>query len=294
MNTQIQAVNTDSQLPFAIGDIQGCCGDLTALLASIQYAQHQRPIWFTGDLVNRGPDSLASLRLIKSMGPRAIAVLGNHDLHLLAVAAGIRPPSKSDTFTEILNAPDANQLIDWLRRLPLAHYQHGHLLVHAGAYPLWNLQQLMTQAQQVQTQLRGDQWEIALKQMYGNEPSHWTPNLTGADLARFTINAFTRMRWIDSNARLDLLSKEGSAPVDPKSAKAASSPPALFPWYEHPSPAWKGATIVFGHWSTQGLINRPDIVGLDTGCLWGGSLTAMDLQNRKTYSVSCAQHQVPG
>jgi bis(5'-nucleosyl)-tetraphosphatase (symmetrical) len=291
LNTQTYAVNTALQLPFAIGDIQGCCGDLNALLLTIQYEQHQRPIWFTGDLVNRGPDSLASLRLIKSMGSRAIAVLGNHDLHLLAVAAGIRPPSKSDTFFEILNAPDANELIDWLRCLPLAHYEHGHLLVHAGAYPLWSLQQLMAQAQQVQTQLQGNQWQIALKQMYGNEPSLWSPNLTDADQSRFTINAFTRMRWIDSQARLDLISKEGSSPVAPSDAK---SPTTLFPWYEYPSPAWKGTTIVFGHWSTQGLINRPSVIGLDTGCLWGGSLTAMDLQNRQTYSVSCAQHQAPG
>jgi bis(5'-nucleosyl)-tetraphosphatase (symmetrical) len=273
-----------SKLPFAIGDLQGCSAELHLLLAAIKIQEHDRPIWFAGDLVNRGPNSLNTIRLLMGLGSRVRVVLGNHDLHLLAMAADIRKPKSNDTAAEILDAPDAKEIIDWLRTQPLAIYQHDHLMVHAGLYPWWTVQQLLALTKEVESKLRGDDWKASLAQLYGNTPTCWSNALSGFDRFRFVINACTRMRLIDSLGNLEFESKES----------ALQLPDGYSAWFSHPNIEALKTTIVFGHWSTQGLLLNKNLIGLDTGCVWGGKLTAVDLANRQLTQVNCAQHQVPG
>lgn len=270
---------------WAVGDLQGCCESLDALLAqpSIAADSHAR-FWFAGDLVNRGPCSLATLRRVKAMGARAITVLGNHDLHLLAVAAGVRPPGKSDTLQEILDAPDAIELIDWLRMQPLAHLEHGHLLVHAGVLPDWTAEQANALAEEIGSVLRGPLWQAFLSQMYGNEPSRWQDSLQGSDRLRVIVNALTRMRFCTAAGDIDLKAKD----------KAGAPPPGLMPWFDVPQRASADATVVFGHWSTLGVVERPNLLALDSGCVWGGQLTAICLETREKVQVQCPQYQKPG
>ncbi len=271
-------------LPFAIGDLQGCCSDLQGLLNALRYQEHERPIWCVGDLVNRGPQSLKTLRLLMSLGERVQVVLGNHDLHLLAMAAGVRKLNSKDTASEILNAPDAKTVLDWVRQQPLAIFKHNHLMVHAGLYPWWSIAELLQLTEEVHHQLRGPNWIDFLTTIYGNTPTHWHPSLKGSERSRFIINACTRMRLVDSSGQLELISKEG----------AGDYPAGFRPWFEHPNLEQVDSTIVFGHWSTQGLVRYKNVIGLDTGCVWGGQLSAMDLQTRELIQVSCEQHQAPG
>lgn len=263
---------------WLIGDIQGCCAPLRALLAhpDIGSDPHAR-LWFAGDLVNRGPQSLEALRTIAGLGERAVTVLGNHDLHLIAVYAGIRKQGQSDTLTDILDAPDVDDLIDWLRHRPLAHYEQGHLLVHAGVPAAWSVEKTLNLAAEVQDALRGKDWRRHLANMFGNEPRAWADTLRGEQRQRYIVNALTRMRMCAENGELNLSHKGPPEKRD-----------GLMPWFELPDRGAAGATVVFGHWSALGLHMTPHVIGLDTGCVWGRQLTAVRLHDRKLVQISCA------
>lgn len=268
---------------WAIGDLQGCCQALDRLLEHPDIASDTNArFWFAGDLVNRGPTSLATLRRVIALGDRAVTVLGNHDLHLLGVAAGVRKAGKSDTIADILAASDADALLDWVRAQPLAHYEAGHLLVHAGVLPGWSAADTLARAAEVQTVLRGPNWRDFLTEMYGNSPHSWNDSLTGPDRLRVIVNMLTRMRFCSPQGRMDFDAKEG----------AAGSPQGYLPWFDAPRRGAPDDTIVFGHWSALGLVERPRLLGLDTGCVWGGQLTAIRLYDRKRVQISCAQ--LPG
>lgn len=269
---------------FVIGDLQGCRPKLTELLERIQTVCPNPKLIFVGDLVNRGPNSLATLREVRALGDTANVVLGNHDLHLLAVANKIRKQHPSDTLDDILHAPDRDELLDWLRHLPLALYEDGHLMVHAGVPPQWSAQQTLALAHEVETVLRGPDWVEFLKQMYGNEPARWDDALTGADRLRCIVNALTRIRFCAADGTMDLTASKG----------VETALPDHMPWFEVPGRKTEDVTVVFGHWSTLGLMLRPNLISLDTGCLWGGQLTAVSLGERTVIQVDCPQYQRPG
>jgi len=267
-----------------IGDLQGCLASLRELLTA---ASAKGRLLFLGDLVNRGPSSLETLRFVRDLGDRAVALLGNHDLHLLAVAAGIRPLHHNDTLQEILDAPDRGPLLDWLRARPLAHMEAGALFVHAGVLPQWTVAKTLALAAEVQACLRGPDDKSFLRQMYGNAPARWDDGLVGADRLRCVINALTRVRFVSADGTMDFKVKEG----------ASAAPPGYVPWFDHPDrathPARGGVPVVFGHWSTLGLLDRPDAVCLDTGCVWGGKLTAMRWPVRTLVQVTCPRSASP-
>jgi bis(5'-nucleosyl)-tetraphosphatase (symmetrical) len=269
-------------VPFVIGDIQGCQDALHSLVERIDASAAPDgatpPLWLVGDLVNRGPRSLATLRWAIANERRITAVLGNHDLHLLAAAAGIRPLHRSDTLDEILAAPDAADLIDWVRRRPLAHLEGGHLLVHAGVLPQWSAQRTVELASEVELVLRGPRWIDFLRVMYGNMPARWSDSLAGADRLRVIVNALTRLRFCTPDGTMEFNAKQG----------ADAPPPGHLPWFDAPGRASADTTVVFGHWSALGLLMRPNLIALDTGCVWGGALTAVRLSDRAIVRVSCA------
>lgn len=268
---------------YVIGDLQGCASqfeELQHLLAADAFAR----LILAGDLINRGPQSLQTLRTVMAMGERARSVLGNHDLHLLAVACGIRPLHKDDTLHDILDAPDRDELVDWLRRRPLAIYEQGHLIVHAGMLPQWDLEQALALAGEVEAMLRGDGWIDFLTHMYGNQPARWSDELRGYDRLRCIINAFTRVRYCQADGTMDFATKDG----------AKAPPPGLMPWFDVPGRRTAETPVVFGHWSTLGLVMRPDLIALDTGCVWGGKLTAVRLEDRALFQVACPQAKQPG
>lgn len=269
---------------FVIGDLQGCRGELDLLLDRIEAKAPRARLVFVGDLVNRGPDSLGCLRRIRAMADRAQIVLGNHDLHLLAVANGIRPRGRSDTLEALLAAPDLHDLLQWLRQQPLSLMAEGHLIVHAGVLPQWTTEQTLALADEVSTVLRGSDWLDFLAQMYGNEPAQWHDDLQGADRLRCIVNALTRLRFCTVQGEMEFTSKEG--PEKP--------PAGYMPWFDVPERLTQETPVVFGHWSTLGLILRPNVIGLDTGCVWGGKLSALRLSDRQLVQVDCPQHQQPG
>jgi len=269
---------------FVIGDLQGCRGELDLLLDRIEAKAPRARLVFVGDLVNRGPDSLGCLRRIRAMADRAQIVLGNHDLHLLAVANGIRPRGRSDTLEALLAAPDLHDLLQWLRQQPLSLMAEGHLIVHAGVLPQWTTEQTLALADEVSTVLRGSDWLDFLAQMYGNEPAQWHDDLQGDDRLRCIVNGLTRLRFCTAQGEMEFATKEG--PEQP--------PPGYMPWFDVPERLTQETTIVFGHWSTLGLILRPNVIGLDTGCVWGGKLSALRLSDRQLVQVDCPQHQQPG
>ncbi|WP_394061861.1 symmetrical bis(5'-nucleosyl)-tetraphosphatase [Alcaligenes sp. WGS1538] len=275
---------THSASIWAIGDIQGCCASLDALLRhpDIQ-ADEQAHFWFAGDLVNRGPDSAGSLRRIRALGERATCVLGNHDIHCLAVAAGVRKPGKHDTLAALLAAADAQELLDWLRHQPLAHYEHEHLMVHAGVHPAWSPEQTLEHARELEALLRADDWREHIAELFGNEPDAWHPALTGQARRRAIVSTLTRMRMCRADGSMDF--KHKGAP-DPDSG--------LLPWYELPDRACADVPIIFGHWSTLGLMNTPTLLSLDTGCVWGRQLSAVRLQDRRLVQIHCPENQKPG
>ncbi len=271
----------------AIGDVQGCCEELRALLARIGYCADRDRLWFVGDLVNRGPRSLEVLRLVRDLGDNAIVVLGNHDLHLLAVACGSRPARRADTLDEILRAPDRDTLLEWLATRPLAHFEGGDLLVHAGVVPQWTVQITLDLAREVERALRNDPRHL-FDHMYGDEPSQWSAGLTGTDRLRFAINVLTRVRVCTTDGRINLRMK-GKPP-------AGGSP--WRPWFDLENRATREARVIFGHWSALGLVLRDDVIGLDSGCVWGGALTAIDLDRtpaepRAAVSIPCGGYQQP-
>jgi bis(5'-nucleosyl)-tetraphosphatase (symmetrical) len=275
---------------YVIGDLQGCAHEARLLLDHIaQDAGGEARILFVGDLINRGPESLAALRdmkaLAESSGGRVEALLGNHDLHLLAVAVGAQAPGKSDTLDEILAAPDRDQLIDWLRHRPLALFVDAHLLVHAGVAPQWSAAQAVALAHEVETVLRSDGWIGFLGQMYGNQPDRWDNALAGVARLRCIVNALTRMRLCHPDGTMDFTHKESD--VGPEGS-------GLLPWFDLPGRKTEDVTVVFGHWSALGLVLRPNLVGLDSGCVWGGKLTAVCLDDRSLLQVDCPEYKRHG
>jgi bis(5'-nucleosyl)-tetraphosphatase (symmetrical) len=269
---------------YAIGDVQGCRDELRALLARLKFSADRDQLWFVGDLVNRGPNSLATLRLVHGLRDNSVVVLGNHDLHLLAVAAGVRRRRRSDTLDEVLAASDRDALLGWLGSSPLAHAQGKDLMVHAGVLPQWTVKLTLSLAAEVEAALQHDPHTL-LEQMYGNEPVRWDPRLAGMERLRFVINVLTRMRVCTADGHVDT-SVKGGVPASPSPLRA---------WFEHPHRASGEARIIFGHWSALGLVQRAGVVGLDTGCVWGGALTALDLDSdRPAVSVACAGYQSIG
>lgn len=258
---------------YAIGDIQGCYDPFRELLDALKFDPAADTLWLTGDLVNRGPKSLKTLRFVKSLGESAITVLGNHDLHLLALSAGkLRYRNRFETLKGVFRASDCDELIDWLRHRPLAHYDKSlkTMLVHAGTHPSWSAKKTIARAAEVEDALRGDKYKKVLGRMYGNSPAEWSGDLSGHMRLRFIINCLTRMRMLTQNQRLNF---------------SHSGPPFrarknLIPWYDFDDLAWAGTRIVFGHWSSLGLIVLPTLVSLDTGCVWGRQLTAVRLDKR--------------
>ena len=266
-----------------IGDLQGCCGAFERLLAAIDFSPSRDRLTLLGDLVNRGPQSLATLRRVRALGHSAQALLGNHDLHLLAVAHGVRPEHGSDTLRDILEAPDREAWIDWLRQRPLAIEAEGWLCVHAGVAPTWDRTLTLSLARELETLLRSHALADFLPQMYGNAPALWNARLQGPDRWRCAINVLTRIRYCHADGSLDFKAKQG----------AAQAPPGLIPWFEMPARASAGTPIAFGHWSAMGLVQQPDLLGLDTGCVWGGALSAVrvDGGRRELIQVACEAAQ---
>jgi bis(5'-nucleosyl)-tetraphosphatase (symmetrical) len=273
-------------MDYLVGDLQGCCDAFERLLAEIGFSPSRDHLVVLGDLVNRGPDSLGTLKRLRSFGDAADCLLGNHDLHLLAVAHGVRKPRKDDTLDQILGSKKRDEWLDWLRRRRMAHRLHGWLLVHAGVVPQWDAARTLELAAEIEALLRGPGLPELLQQMYGNEPERWSESLQGAERWRFVINVLTRIRFCTPEGRLDLKVKES----------AAAAPPGYKPWFDVPGRRSAGTPVAFGHWSTLGRIDRPDLLALDTGCVWGGSLSAVRIDGgrREWLQVRCAQAQRPG
>jgi len=272
---------------YLIGDLQGCCSALERLLQRIDFSASRDHVAILGDLVNRGPESLATLRRLRGLGASASCLLGNHDLSLLASAHGVRRLARGDTIGEILDAPDREAWIEWLRerRLAIAH-PDGWLLVHAGVPPQWDAAMTLALAGEVEARLRSDDLADFLAEMYGNEPPLWNDALTGHARLRFIVNALTRMRFVAPDGSIDL---KASGPPD-------AAPPGYVPWFAAHGRKTHGVPIAFGHWSALGLIDRPDLLALDTGCVWGGRLTAarVDGGRREIIQVECEQVRKPG
>lgn len=271
---------------YLVGDLQGCGDAFDRLLAAIGFSPSRDHLVVLGDLVNRGPQSLPVLQRLRGFGDAATCLLGNHDLHLLAVAAGVRPAHRSDTLGPILDAPDRQAWLDWVRTRRLACIDSGWLCVHAGVVPAWTAARTLELATEVEALLAGPDLPGFLRVMYGNEPRRWDDALQGADRWRFVINALTRMRFCSADGELEFATKDG---VD-------AAPPGFQPWFEVPGRATAGQPIAFGHWSTLGLIDRPDLLAIDTGCVWGGALTAVrvDGGRRELTQVPCDQARRPG
>jgi bis(5'-nucleosyl)-tetraphosphatase (symmetrical) len=271
---------------YAIGDVQGCFAELQRLLDKIRFDPAADRLWFTGDLVNRGPQSLETLRFIRSLGDRAVTVLGNHDLHLLAVAHGVSRTKRKDTFGDVLMAPDRDILLEWLRRRPLLFREGAFYLIHAGLPPQWSIDDAERYALEVESCLQGDRFIELFRHMYGDQPDLWAETLSGWDRLRFITNCFTRIRYCDRDGRMDF--KEKGAP--------GTQPSHLMPWFKVPGRRSAGSQIVFGHWSTLGFYADGGVYGIDTGCLWGGELTALRLDGEmQQICVSCREggYQIP-
>ncbi|NUA25416.1 symmetrical bis(5'-nucleosyl)-tetraphosphatase [Cupriavidus basilensis] len=270
---------------YAVGDLQGCAGSLEELV--LQHLPADSQLRFVGDLVNRGPASARTLRTVRQLGKRAESVLGNHDIHLLAVAAGVRKSGRSDTLSDILEAPDCDELLTWLRYRPLALYENGFLLVHAGVLPQWTAEQTMALAAEVERELRGPGWKAFLADIFGNAADRWDPALRGIERHRVVINALTRLRFCNADGVMDLKTKEGPG----------NTPAGFVPWFDVPGRRTEDTTVVCGHWSTLGLVMRPNLMALDTGCVWGGKLTAArlaaDPAERTLIQVECPQYCDP-
>lgn len=274
---------------YAIGDIQGCFHALERLLERIEFDPCADRLWFTGDLVNRGPDSLQVLRFVRDLGASARVVLGNHDLHLLAVWAGDGRLKRGDSLAAVLEAPDADELLHWLRERPLLHEEPGmpFTLVHAGISPQWDLATARRCARELEHTLRGPEFADFFRNIYGDEPDRWDERLEGWDRLRYITNVFTRMRYCAGDGGLRLSFK---GPID-------EAPPDHYPWFRVPGHHGleRGNTVICGHWSTLGLHTGDGILGIDTGCLWGGELTAVRLdRNREVICEPCQTVMEPG
>lgn len=277
---------------YCIGDIQGCDAALGRLLDVIGFSASRDTVYLLGDLVNRGPASAAVLRRCMGHGDAIRCLLGNHDLHLLATAHGARTPSRRDTLGSILHAPDRTAMLDWVRQQPLVRiHEHAgeHLLmVHAGVLPSWTIADTLDRAREIETVLRSNNLPEFMHAMYGNTPDHWRDDLQGVERLRVIVNTLTRLRFCTPAGVIDFESAES----------ANDAPAGLLPWFDVPGRRTAGSLIAFGHWSTLGLLNRSDVMGLDTGCVWGGCLSAVrfgaTLADRELLQVHCEQSQAPG
>ena len=277
---------------YCIGDVQGCDAALARLLAHIDFSPSRDTVYLLGDLVNRGPESAAVLRRCMAHEGALRCLLGNHDLHLLAAAHGARAPSRRDTLDSVLQAPDRAALLEWLRRQPLAiAHPHGGAtltLLHAGALPAWSADDVLRLAGEVHAVLRSSDLPGFLHQMYGNQPDRWSEQLGGIERLRVIVNALTRLRFCSPAGVMDFESTES----------AQQAPAGLLPWFDVPGRRTAGSLLAFGHWSTLGHLNRPDLLALDTGCVWGGQLSAVrfgaTLAERELLQVPCPQAQRPG
>jgi bis(5'-nucleosyl)-tetraphosphatase (symmetrical) len=272
---------------FAIGDIQGCHDELRALVAKLDFKPDRDQLWFTGDLVNRGPKSLEVLRYVRSLGHNAICVLGNHDLHLLALALGTKRKVKSgDTLDDIFDARDRDTLLEWLLGLPLVHFDAGYsdLLVHAGLVPQWNAGKAVELAREVESALATNSRNV-FDHMYGDQPDKWDDDLKPAERLRFAINVFTRMRICTREGRIELKMKGSGSGVRPPWRA----------WFEHENRQSRDVRVIFGHWSARGLVRSHGVIGLDTGCVWGGALTALDLDSPQAepIAIPCSGYRAP-
>lgn len=262
---------------YAIGDLQGCYKEFRQLLDMLTFDAVADRLWLVGDVVNRGPESLTLLRFVKSLGDSVVMVLGNHDLHLLMVAGGYAKQHGSDTFQDILNAPDRDDLLDWLRQQRLMYVENNSVMVHAGLLPSWSIAQAEMLAKEVESALRGSQFHEFLSHMYGNQPDRWDDSLTGYDRLRVVTNAMTRMRVSSSDGRMSFAFK----------GQLKDIPTGYLPWFEMPNRVSQDVTVICGHWSALGLQIRDNLIALDTGCLWGGSLTAVRLEDQEVFQVAC-------
>jgi bis(5'-nucleosyl)-tetraphosphatase (symmetrical) len=272
---------------YLIGDLQGCDAPLARLLAKIAFSPSRDTLWLLGDLVNRGPASAAVLRRLMAYGDAAQCLLGNHDLSLLAVAYGHRPPHRNDTMDDILQSPRREAMLDWLRHRAMALQAHGILMVHGGVLPQWTAAQAMALAGEVEAVLRGPQLVEFLAHMWGNQPDRWDDALAGFDRLRVIVNALTRLRFCTPEGVMDLKASGG---LD-------QAPAGLMPWFDVPGRRTAGTPIAFGHWSTLGYLRRPDLISLDTGCVWGGCLSALRLAADGAHELiqeQCEQAQAPG
>jgi bis(5'-nucleosyl)-tetraphosphatase (symmetrical) len=277
---------------YLIGDIQGCDAALQKLLDKIGFSPSRDTIVLLGDLVNRGPDSAAVLRRVQGFGASALSLLGNHDLHLLGVAHGARKSSRKDTLAGLLDAPDSEAMLEWVRQQHMALHMQidgGDLLmVHAGVLPQWTVGDTLVLAAEVESVLRGPALGEFLLGMYGNEPAQWSDTLTGSARLRAIVNALTRMRFCSAEGVMEFETKDG----------AATAPEGFMPWFDVPGRKTAKATVAFGHWSTLGWLSRPDLLSTDTGCVWGGCLSAVrigaTLDERELIQVKCEQAQKPG
>lgn len=262
---------------YAIGDVQGCYEPLCRLLERIAFDPAHDELWFVGDLVNRGPESWHTLRFIRSLGDKAVVVLGNHDLHLLAVAAGVRKPHREDTLDGILHAPERDELLAWLRHCKMMHAARGYAMVHAGLLPQWDIPRALALAAEVEAVLRGEQHEELFHHMYGNTPAAWRDDLTGHARMRIIINAMTRLRLCTPQGEMEFAHKTGPT----------GGPAGYMPWFDVPGRASAGTPVICGHWAALGLMLRPDVLALDTGCVWGRDLSALRLEDRQLFQYSC-------
>lgn len=275
---------------YAIGDLQGCLDPLQDLLGYIDFSPARDALWFVGDLVNRGPQSLETLRFVKGLGDRAVTVLGNHDLHLVMQAAGYGKRNAEDTLDAILGAPDCAELLAWLRAQPLCHAarigNRDWLLVHAGLLPAWTSEQALALSEEVRDALRAANHVEFLAHMWGSEPAAWRDDLAGWDRLRVVVNAMTRMRYVHPDGRMEFRAPGNKAPP-------SQGPAGCVPWFDAPGRRSADVAVVCGHWSALGYVARDDLLALDTGCLWGGTLTAVRLEDGRAFSRPCAQSAKP-
>jgi len=269
---------------YLVGDIQGCASALDRLLDEIAFSPSRDHLYVLGDLVNRGPGSLATLRRLRGLGAAASCVLGNHDWHLLAVAAGVRPRHRSDTLDDILDAPDREDWLAWVRTRRMAVFEQGWLMLHAGVVPQWDLATTLQLAAELEQNLRQRPPREFLAAMFGNEPARWSDSLDGDERLRFTLNTLTRIRFVADDGTLEFQTKDG----------ADAAPAGFRAWFDAPGRRTAGVPIAFGHWSSLGLVERNVLLGLDTGCVWGGRLTAVriDAAEREVFHVGCAPARV--
>lgn len=272
---------------YLVGDIQGCDASLQRLLEKLSFSPSRDQLFVLGDLVNRGPNSAGTLRRLMGLGAAVQCVLGNHDLHLLAIAAGASKTKRLDTLDNLLNAHDREDMLDWLRHQHMAIHAHGVLMVHAGVLPTWTAAQTMALAQEVEQVLRGPNAADFFHQMYGNQPSSWHEGLVGVDRIRVIVNALTRLRFCSADGVMEFDAKES----------ADQAPAGFLPWFDVPGRLTAQDTVAFGHWSTLGWLDRPDVFALDSGCVWGGCLSALRLSGggaHELIQVKCEQAQKPG